>query len=483
MNDNELIIGMLQGEKLQSKPVTFFTLSNILLLFALILCAIFPYDIIMSFTFLLINWLCGISLIVLFAQPGLKKVSIVLFTKILVIYFLYAVFCNYIRAENHWEFIRSYDGYKVYVPYAEELFSYSNICNLGHEISTQSKYSFVGSILYLFFGATAVAHWFDGNVHYALQLSLIGISALVPIVVYHMFILYKVDDQTARRHAILFALMTACLTLSSFIVRDMPITLAFFIITYLVQKDFKVSSLVKILLLIGLIASLRLASALFSFVLLWVFCCNFFVNASTGKRLLMLGVFLILTVTFVIYFSSIAGTMETTLSFYQELQQSGDGGTSTIVIFNRLPWGISHAVKAIYDQFAPYPAWRNLIDFSGRPECYNWVNWPEIFVVAFKYFIIFAIVYSFIAIPKKENIIFSGKVFFTFLLSLWFLLLQSSTMGDRRKMGLYLIFFFVGMYNYDKMSVKQRFSVLVWAGLFFLIMQGLGIITISRQWS
>ena len=454
----------------------------IFFLLLVIVCFVTP-DGIMAAGMFLLNWIFGTSALLIFCKKEHWLRVITLFTWILDGYFLFAIFCNMYRFVMGYEFIGSLDGIGCYLPYTRNLLASpsSGIYNIITEIYTTSSYSFVGSILLLFMAAGSFSEYCRGDMLYAMQLSLIGISALVPIIVYHLFLKFDFPEQKSFRYALFFAFFTSCFYQSSYIVRDMPITLAYTAIIYLYFDEFKWSSLIKMILLLVVVGSLRMASAMFAVLLIIFYLLTNLKSSSLGQKISIVLCSMALLIYVATRFSDISMTMSSKASVYFEKELLDQGGASTLSMFNVLPPGISHFCKVLYDQFSPYPCFRNMVDSNGHPECYNLGRWPELLSTPFRYFLLVTLFYTLFCCPKIRSSIFENrKLSIMLLIGILFLCLQSSTMGDRRKMGCYIVFFLTGMMGWEKMNQTQRNNVIFAAISLFSIMQLFGSVVMLR---
>lgn len=431
---------------------------------------------------LLSNWLVGALAVFIFCRKELRGRALSLFSWILLGYCALAVGGHIYRIAQDYEFIGSLDGFEVYLPYTEELL-YENrgFFSVVKTIYTTSAYSFVGSILLLFMLAGLFSQYCQGDMLYALQLSLIGMAALVPIVVYHLFLKFDFSEKKSYCYALLFAFFTSCFYQSSFVVRDMPITLAYTAMIYLYFDEFKWATVIKMILLLGVVASLRMASAAFAVLFIGGYLFNNMGDSSLFKKMGGIICFLLFVAGGVLMFSDISALFEDKIAVYGENELADQGGASTLSMFNILPPGISHFCKVLYDQFSPYPCFRGMVSFGFRPECYNLTRWPDILSTPFRYFLLTLLIMSFVVYADVRRYIAEKRdLVMVLLIGILFLALQSSTMGDRRKLGVYAVFFLAGMLGWEKMNSGQRKCVVLTAGLVFLSMQVLGTIVMYR---
>jgi hypothetical protein len=227
------------------------------------------------------------------------------------------------------------------------------------------------------------------------------------------------------------------------------------------------------ILLVVLIGSIRLSSGIFAS--LYIFMVLFLSMKKGNVLKKALGfVFLSLVILFALnYIDIIQATFESKQLYYQKLE--AEAGASTVAAFNVLPPGISHIVKAFYNQFMPIPSWRTMVETSFRPESYNIMNFPVIFATLFRYIMWFTI---FVGLSSKKirRYIFNNKVLvYNIFIALLFIAIQSDTMGHRRLLGVYPVFFLLSVLVYQNLNSKNKKMVLLIPSIVFILLQTIGL--------
>jgi hypothetical protein len=375
---------------------------------------------------------------------------------------------------NGFDYLQSFDGYNVYLPYTKELLDSESLIDLITTIFNTSKYSFVGLILVPFVYIGRIAALLDADLYMSIQLVVLFFAALTIVFVYKILALKGVPEKTAYKSTLLYALLSIHFIMSTYIVRDMPITLGFTILVFLSFKKFAVKNILLMLLLVSIISSIRLSSGIFAagYIILALL-----VSYKGKSIVLKLASFALLigSVGIMFYFfETIESTFEEKQEVYLEIEQKDQDGASTLSAFNALPPGISHLVKVAYNQVMPIPSWRSMISTSFRPESYNVMNFPVVTAIFFRYCMWIFIIAGLLN-KKIRNVITQDKILrYNFILAILFLMAQSSTMGHRRMLGVYPVFFLLAVLFYlcFNSANKKRLITLSVFGFFIIQLFG-----------
>ena len=417
----------------------------------------------------------GIFILLLFRQ---SKVSLKVFSLAYMVYTFYSILLYSYAKYRGFDYLQSFDGINVYVPYTLELINANlSFPELLQEIYTTSRYSFVGSILIIFVYIGKIPLSFGDDIYFSM-LQIIGFLAAISIpIIYNILSLFGFTRKQLYKYTLLFAFCSIHFYMSGYLVRDMPITLGYYLIIYLVLTPFKLKTVFYILLISLLIMSVRISSGVFALLFLIVyFYCNF--KSGSQKTKLLSGFLFLISICFILFMSSeIIQLTSEKQDVYANIQSNADQGESTVAAFNSLPFGLSHFAKAVYNQLMPLPSWRNMIETSYRPESYNVMNFLIVPATFFQFSVFMLLIYGFTY--KKLNIFNNVRIFkYIFIVAVLFLLTQSSTIGHRRMMGVYPIFYvaaIISFLNFSKKNKKEIRNIII--SLFF-ILQLLGAIYI-----
>lgn len=441
----------------------------------ILLLAFFSYVITESISVIaifLIFFLIGKYLVMFYSKND--KNAIQIFEVTFIGYFSYALLCSWYMTSNNYNYLQSFDGINVYIPYTKELLKSESFLSLIDKIYGTSKYAFVGAILVIFVYVGKLSLLFDGELYLSIQISILFFASLSSVMVYKILKINNIEKDKLVFYTLIYSLLSIHFYNSTYIVRDMPITFLFLIIIYLSFKKFSIKSLLIMILMISLICTIRISSGIFasSYIFLFLLLSN--KNKNTLKKLFVFIFFVSSLIIFILYFNTIQYHLTLKQSQYQEIE--ANAGDSVVAKFNILPIGISHITKALYNQIMPIPSWQNLIQTEFRPESYNIMNFPIIPATAFRYFMWFTILLGLLS-KKTRNIIFENKILlYNFIIALLFISIQSDAMGHRRLLGVYPVFFLTAIIIYQNLSYTNKKNIIFIPTIIFLLLQGLSII-------
>ena len=249
--------------------------------------------------------------------------------------------------------------------------------------------------------------------------------------------------------------------------------LAYFLISYLIFLPARRWQLV--LLISGaatlIVCSIRLASGIgmIPLLLLAVFCDP---NKGTIKYW-QLGLCIVIAILMggaqlaLDEFSRISHT-------YLEIELRDQGGDSLLSSFNVLPFGVSHVAKILYAQFHPVPAWRNMVAAAAhgyQNYAYNITKFPDIWVVFFRITGVAVLFYGCLKSEFRRKIFENKPLLYSFIYILFWMMMQASTIEERRKVGGYAILFTVAVLCWREMTPVSRKRILLVSLAMFISVQ------------
>lgn len=401
----------------------------------------------------------------------LKKDILIIYDVSYIAFFIYALICYSFMTENHYDYLQSFDGINVYIPYTQELLSTNTFMELIHKIYTTSAYTFVGSILIPFVYVGKLSSLMDGELYINIQLVIIVFASWTTVVVYNILIINNIPNKKALFYTLIYSLLSIHFYFSTFIVRDMPIALFFTILIYLSFKPYSLKNIFIGVFMIFLIGSMRLASGIFAF--LYIFLMIILSLKKEGKynKIILFLFFIFFSIITFLNMELIVSTIELKLSQYNSKQISAQGGTSTVAFLNILPPGISHIVKAFYNQLMPIPSWRTMVETTFRPEAYNIMNFPIVSATYFRYYM-WLVIFIGIFNKKIRTFIISNKaLMYNLFIAILFIALQSNAMGHRRLLGVYPVFFLLAIIVYQKLSNRDKKIIFLSISVIFILLQ------------
>ena len=416
----------------------------------------------------------GWGIIQLVCKKNNRAYSQRIYIILMLCYGSYALLCHAYRMANGFEAIGSMDGSGYYLPCTMELFDSRSLSELIARINERTRYDGGGTIfVYFVMIAKLALNYLHMDLHLAIQLSLMPFAALICVVEYHLLRCFDIPAPSAYKWSIGFGVGSALFWLSSFIVRDLPIVLAYFLISYLIFSPAPRWQRVLWLGLGGtfLAASIRLSSGLgmVPLLLLAVFCDSKKHTIKLWQLLLCIAVRLSMGLINVF-------TEETTRIYntYMEIELMDQEGNSLLSSFNVLPFGFSQFVKTVYAQFHPIPVWRNMFATAAtgfRDYAYNITKFPDIWVVFFRITGMVVLFYGCLKTELRNKIFENKPLLYSFSYIVFWMLLQASTIEERRKLGGYAILFLVIVLFWREMAPASRIRALLLSFALFMLVQ------------
>jgi hypothetical protein len=375
---------------------------------------------------------------------------------------------------NNYSYLHSFDGFNVYLPYTQELLSVNSLPELITEIYQTSRYAFVGSILIPFVYIGKLSNYLGGNLYFSIQLVVIFFAALSTVVVYNILLLNNFKPKKAVEFTLYYIFLSMHFYKATLIVRDMPINLFLMCVIYLSMKKYSLKNILLMIILMACIMTLRLSSGIFASVYILLV---LYVTSSKGSSYNKIKInllFFLALITLIYNFKTIDEVFSEKMEIYAAIQLEDQDGASTIAAFDILPPGLSHFTKAAYNQIMPIPSWRTMIQSSYRPETYNVTNFPVILATFFRY-VMWGIIIVGLFNKRIRKSLYENKIlFYNFLIAILFLLIQSSTMGHRRMMAVYPVFFLVALLFYQKYNSQGQRNLILMSSVIFLLIQLVG---------
>ena len=422
----------------------------------------------------LLLFMIGWSIIQLVCKKDNRPDAQKIYAFLMLCYGSYAFLCHAYRIAHGFDAIGSMDGPGYYLPCTMELFDSKSLKELIARINERTRYDGGGTIFVYFVAIAKLAlNYLHMDLHLAIQLSLMPFAAMICVVEYHLLRCFNIPSAAAYKWSIGFGLGSALFWLSSFIVRDLPIVLTYFLISYLIFSPAPRWQRVLWLGLGGtfLVASIRLSSGLgmVPLLLLAVFCDSKKQTLKVWQLLLCIFVMLLLGLINIF-------TEETTRIYntYLDIELMDQDGHSTLSSFNALPFGISHFVKTIYAQFHPVPVWRNMVATAAtgyRNYAYNITKFPDIWVVFFRITGVVVLFYGCIKTEIRRKVFENKPLLYSFIYILFWIMLQASTIEERRKLGGYSLLFLVIVLFWREMTPSRRIRILLLSSSLFILVQ------------
>ena len=408
-----------------------------------------------------------------------------LYTILMLCYGSYAFLCHAYRMLCGFEAIGSMDGPGYYLPCTHELFNSESLADLVSRIAGRRRYSTGGYIfIYFVYTAKLALNVFDTDLHLAIQLALMPFASLICVVVYHLFRIFELPKDEACKWSIGFGLCSALFWLSSFIVRDMPINLAYVIVIYMIFSPMpRWRKLLFGTMLTFVAANVRMASGLGMVPLLLLAICG----DSKNNQISGLGLTMCAAVTAASgLYSLIINNLSNVYKIYMDIELMDQGGMSTLSSFNSLPFGISHIVKTLYAQLHPIPAWRNMFATAAngfRTYAYNITKFPDIWVTYFRIAAMTTLIYGLCHASLRRIVAENKLLLYSFIYAVLWLCAHASTIEERRKVAIYPLLFLIAILFWRRFGVNTRKSILMFAAWMFVGVQLLHLTRLLIQYT
>lgn len=242
------------------------------------------------------------------------------------------------------------------------------------------------------------------------------------------------DTKFALNATLGYGLLSAVFMYSTPMLRDIDVALAYMIFFYIFLKKFTVFHLGILFVMAFITIYLRVESGmlLYGLVFLYIYFYVQNINDKSIKYILYVFFIVVGVLVVMIMYKKIVGKIVSVDTAYTSMgiERSSQGAIS--LLFNKLPFGISHTAKLLFSQMKPFP----FIGAIDRPlEAMSGLLWPLVFVLA-----IYAIM--------KKNIrnFIDVKIQYLLLVAIIVLYLMSSGPLVRRMLSVYPIIYIVSLY-------------------------------------
>ena len=421
-----------------------------------------------NFVIPVLFFLIGIVLIHLLSDKNNKKVYSKLFSITFLVYFAYAEACYVYMTEHNYSCLLVSDTITAYIPWVEDFMRLGSINEMiGLLYGDVTKYSHAGIMLIYWTAIAKFSTFFGYELYFNLQVSVLFLSSFVPLFLYKLLVQNKVKNP--QKLVFIYAFFSVFCFYATLILRDAPIALFYMIaFSYLFTKGGLKKNIV-ILLMIILSYLIRPQMGMFLFLYYYI---SFM---SNDGRFNVLSTFLLVfagvIISYVLVRMDILEAVE--LNALYAANNVAQDQDSLIHTFNRLPPVISELVNIFYIQISPIPSWAYMGIHTTGSDTRNIMGFPRMIAVLYNY-----VIWGFIlfGVFRYKHFSFTRKHLFTFLITILFLSLQTSSTEQRRLMVCYPLLFLFGVMVSQQTTVKLRKEVVYFSIFFFIIMQVAGTI-------
>jgi hypothetical protein len=319
----------------------------------------------------------------------------------------------------------------------------------------------------------------DGELYLTLQTGIMLFASWTSVAVYNILVSRRIEPEKAFKLTFLYSFLSIHFFLSTYIVRDMPIALFFTLLIYFSFKPLSTKTLILMGSLVVLISSLRKASGIFAILYILLFLILSIKKGSIKKRITAVCILLILMAATLISVGKVQSLYQQKMKEYAAYEKADKGGASTVYSLNALPPGISHLAKAAYNQMMPIPSWSAMIHRETRPESYTVMNFPTITGTLFQYCVWGIILLGMLNINVLGKLWKEKALIYHFTIAIAFLMLNTYSMGHRRILGVYPLFFLISIFILNQYNKKDRYIMIMIPLFVFILAQILSLTSIK----
>lgn len=410
----------------------------------------------------------GHLLISFLSDRANKRVYYRIYNITFIAYALYALACRLYMIAYDYDCLLVTDTITAYIPYTEDFLkmnSFSEMWNAIYGPSGEYKYEHVGVITIYFAAVGKIMEFFDNELYFNLQLSIIFLSSSFSVFLYKLLKGFEISN--AYKLTFIYSFVSIFFFYSSFILRDAPIAMLYCLFfCYVFDFSNKHKSLIVFILCITLTFLLRPQMGIFMF--------SFIAIPFIKQRFAFVNIIIILVFVF------IANYIANEYNFYEiyeetmmdsETRLQEVAANSTLNSLNSLPFGISQLAKLIFVQMSPIPCWDYIKVGEASTNVNNIMGIPRAVAVFYNYVVLVFVGYSAFNYKRMQ---FNNKIIIAFFIVIIFLILQSDTTEQRRMMSCYPILLVISALCYQKINKQTRVILLRNSVILFLMMQVIG---------
>lgn len=389
--------------------------------------------------------------------------------------FAYILLCYVYMTSYGYQYLLAWDIPKYFMPMTENFLGYGSITSAM--IENWSDFNFFSRYHSGYFGYLIpfayLSDYLGANLYVSMQFSTLVISSLSGVIIYKLLLVNSFEAKKAYKYAIIICLFSVLFFYSTQMLRDIHIMFLYLLGIYLTfKKDFSISHLAKLIVVILLSCTLRIETGLFQFILVPVYLL-LSMQRSNKKTAALLVSFAIaiggMAVT-VVYFNKITNVLTANSEVYLE----SDKGSGVIGSLQRIPVAGS-ALAIAYNAAQPLPFWAKYQTNSEnyRPEAYNIMTFPLSFAALLNWLTLFFIS-AFIFIKKIRNKVLgaiSKPLLYQLYIGLAFLYIQAAVISQRRLMAYYVIFYILFFIIFTSVTKKTRDTLMLGAVFSYAMLQ------------
>ena len=310
-----------------------------------------------------------------------------------------------------------------------------------------------------------------------MQLAHFSTCSVICVIIYNLLRTYALEKDKARTYALIVSFVSIVFYYNATIIRDGIITIFILqMLKIISSENLSVRSLIKVIILLYLVSTFRIETALGCCLYLGAY---YIINIHNASKSISNGVFLAIGIIVLVFVfqTSLDKLLYVYDSNYENYVAGVNEESGIMGTIQRLPPVIREISAIIFVALTPIPCWSRLADFGnmGRPECFNIMNFPTIISAFFNFYIIvYLLSCLFTNKSALRNKPYALKVLLVF--GFLFMSLQTTVVSQRRIMSVYVLFYCLWALVHSESEKKFNASTMRFSVVLFGILQSFYII-------
>lgn len=394
---------------------------------------------------------------------------------------IYMILCYVFMTKKGFEYLFAPDIVGYFYPENVRYLEMGNYWDILSQI--WKHYHFLDRKIVGYFSYTTlwgvISRSLNASLFITLQISTLFLYSFIGVVLYRIFLKCNFSSSKSYKYTLIISLCSIMFFWSTVFIRDIHIALLYLLAIYQTfDTNFSLKTLLKLLIIIFITCLFRIESGLFLFVLIPTY---LLLTLYYSKyKFIVIGIsFVILALVgyFILYNFSTLELLITANAESYKLEYTG-GMISTL---QKIPI-IGDLISIIYTAIQPIPFW-GVLDPSGKPvalgeETYNIMGFPRSVNAFFNWFVIFYIMVWIFSSKKRKRTkgLLPKSLIYNLWIGLFFLLIQSSVVEQRRLVGYYCVFYVLFFIIYEHISLSEKKLINATAIISFVILQVTGVL-------
>lgn len=259
-------------------------------------------------------------------------------------------------------------------------------------------------------------------------------GGLIIVVLYSIIKQQFGDTKFALNATFAYGLLSSLFMYSTPLLRDIDVALAYILFFYIFLQKYSLQGLVMMSIIAFLTIYLRVESGmlLYGIILIYIYLFARSINNQSLKFIIYIIVFILIVLVSFLMYHKVTSTIANVDESYKEMGIAQSSSGSISLLFNKLPFGLSHTAKLLFSQLKPFPF---LFSINKPLEAISGLLWPFIFIL-----MLYAV------IVKDIRKLMDTKIHYLLMVSIMVLYLMSSGPLVRRMMSVYPIIYLASLY-------------------------------------